>query len=223
MESGMVVDPADVFDPSLTVEKLMTLDRFAEKSATNLHDRIKAARARPLGRILHGLGIRHVGDSTADDLARWLRARLGPSASLAAVFDALRAATVEDLQAIDGVGDVVADAIREYFAKPDERPFLDKLVAYGVSPVMPEPLPERASGPFAGTTVVFTGTLVNRTRDEAEAMVRAAGGKTSDSISKKTDLLVAGTKSGSKLEKARQLGINVVDEAGFEALIGLRS
>jgi len=219
MAAGSLTDPGDIFSPDLTVEKLKTIERFADKSATNLYERIQEAKKRPLGRILYALGIRHVGDSTADDLARWLAGRLGPDATLAQVFDALRAASLDELQAIEGVGAVVADAIRQHVGSDEERTLMDKLVRYGVTPIMPAARPRAQAGPFAGKTVVFTGTLERRTREEAEELVRGLGGKTAGSVSAKTDLLVAGPKAGSKLDRARQLGIKVVDEAGFDQLL----
>jgi len=220
LERGLVSDPADLM--FLTVEQLVTLDRYAEKSATNLFEQIQRAKHRPLGRILLALGIRHVGDSTADDVARWLAGRLPADASLGDVIETLRAATTEDLQAIDGVGAVVAGSLRDFFSRPEEREFLDKLARAGIRPVFPKARPGPSGGPLAGKTVVFTGTLERRTREDAEKLVRSLGGKTASSVSAKTDLLVAGPKAGSKLDRARQLGVNVVDEAGFEDLLGDR-
>src|SRR5687768_6955728 len=219
LERGMVADPADLM--FLTVEQLVTLDRYAEKSATNLFEQIQRAKRRPLGRILLALGIRHVGDSTADDVARWLAERLGPDASMGDVIETLRGATVEELQSIEGVGAVVAGSIKEFFSRPEEREFLDKLARADIQPVFPKARPAPA-GPFAGKTVVFTGTLERRSREEAEELVRSLGGKTAGSVSAKTDLLVAGPKAGSKLARASQLGVKVVDEAGFEGLLADR-
>jgi len=217
MEIGLVRDPADIFD--LTVEKLLTVERFAEKSATNIYERIQAAKVRPLSRILLALGIRHVGDSTADDLARWLAARLPKNADLAAVFDVLRNVSVDELQSIEGIGGVVAESIKEYFSRSDEQEFLDKLVRAEIAPVMPAPRPAAVAGPFAGKTVVFTGTLERRSREDAEALVRSLGGKITGSVSAKTDLLVAGPGAGSKLEKANKIGVRVVDEKTFEGML----
>ncbi|MDQ3097285.1 MAG: NAD-dependent DNA ligase LigA, partial [Chloroflexota bacterium] len=219
LERGLIRDPADLF--FLTVEQLVTLDRYAEKSATNLYEQIQRAKTRPLGRVLYALGIRHVGDSTADDVARWLAGRLPPGSSMGDVVEALRLATAEDLQAIEGVGAVVAGSLRDFFSRPEESEFLAKLVTAGLAPQFPQPLPA-ASGPFAGKTVVFTGTLERRSREEAEGLVRTLGGKTAGSVSAKTDLLVAGPKAGSKLARATQLGVKVVDEDGFDRLLGER-
>src|SRR3989441_4916903 len=216
-ERGLVRDPADLF--FITKEQLLDLDRFAEKSATNIYERIQSAKQRPLSRILLALGIRHVGDATADDLAQWLTRRLPKAADLGVIFDALRNTSVEDLQSIEGIGAVVAESIAEYFGSESERPFLDKLVRAGIRPVLPRPRPATSEGPFAGKTVVFTGTLERRSREEAEGLVRSLGGKTTASVSAKTDLLVAGPGAGSKLEKAKSLGVKVVDEETFDGML----
>jgi len=216
-EKGLVSDPADLF--FLKKEQLVELDRFAEKSASNIYERIQAAKRRPLSRILLALGIRHVGDTTADDLAHWLADRLSKDADLGAVLEILRSVSVEELQSIEGIGGVVADSIKEYFSRPEEQEFLDKLVRAGIVPVMPTPRPATAAGPFAGKTVVFTGTLERRSREDAEALVRSLGGKITGSVSPKTDLLVAGPGAGSKLEKANKIGVRVVDEETFEGML----
>src|SRR2546427_814405 len=215
-ERELVSDPADLF--FLKKEDLLGLDHFAEKSATNIYERIQAAKNRPLARILLALGIRHVGETTADDLAHWLASRLPNGADLGTVFDTLRASSAEDLQFIDGVGAVVAESIQEYFSRPDERAFLDKLVRAGIRPAMPEPR-RVAGGKFAGKSVVVTGTLERRSREDAEAIVRSLGGKATGSVSAKTDLVVAGPGAGSKLEKAKALGVKVVDEETFESML----
>src|SRR5438445_2363141 len=114
-ERGLVRDPADLFFN--TKEQLLDLDRFAEKSATNIYERIQSAKQRPLSRILLALGIRHVGDSTADDLAHWLAARVPKDADLGVIFDTLRNASVEELQSIEGIGAVIAESVAEYFTR----------------------------------------------------------------------------------------------------------
>ncbi len=220
-EKGLVSDPADLF--SLTMADLLGLERFAEKSAQNLYERIGAAKERPLGRILYALGIPQVGETTSEDLARWLADELGPAADLRTVLARLRAASEEELQGIEGIGPVVAKAIVSYFADDEERAFLDKLAATGIRPVMPERKGAPSENPFSGKTVVFTGTLERRSREDAEDRVRELGGKPSASVSKKTDLVVAGPGAGSKLEKAQQLGIKVIDESEFDRLVGVHT
>jgi DNA ligase (NAD+) len=214
---GLVTDPADIF--FLTKDQLLALDRFAEKSATNIYDRIQSAKRRPLARIINALGIPQVGWTTSEDLAHWAAAKLPERATLAHVFDLLRSATAEDLQAIPGVGAKVADAIRGYLGDEAEIALMDKLVKASVVPVLPEIRAEPPAGPLAGKTIVFTGTLVRRSREDAEALARALGAKPSGSVSARTDLLVAGPRAGTKLEKAKQLGVKVVDEEEFEAML----
>ena len=217
-EKGLVTNPADVF--FLTKEQLLELDRFAEKSATNIYERIQNARRRPLARMLNALGVPHVGWTTAEDLAHWLVERLPKDPSFGDVVRVLRATTADELQQISGIGEVVARAISENFQRPEEQWFLERLAEADLHPILPTPRPvAAASGPFAGKTVVFTGTLERRSREEAEAIVRSLGGKTTSSVSAKTDLLVAGPGAGSKLEKAHQLGVKVVDEATFDAML----
>ena len=215
-ERGLANDPADVF--RLTREDLEQLERFAEKSAQNLYERIQAAKRRPLSRILYALGIRHVGETTAEDLARWIAERLDGKGLLADAWRTIREATPEDLTAIEGIGTIIARSVHAYFHDPAEQAFLDKLAAAGIQPEFPAPRPA-AGTPFAGKTIVFTGTLQRRTREDAEALVKRLGGKRSASVSRKTDLVVAGAGAGSKLEKARELGVKVIGEDEFERLL----
>ena len=214
---GLVTDPADIF--FLTKEQILALDRFAEKSATNIYDRIQSARRRPLARIINALGIPQVGWSTSEDLAQWAASKLPGDATLAQVFDLLRSASAEDLQSISGVGAKVADAIRGYLADESEIVLMDKLVKASVVPVLPAARAEAPVGPLAGKTIVFTGTLERRSREDAETLARTLGAKPSGSVSAKTDLLVAGPGAGTKLERAKQLGVKVVDEEEFEAML----
>ncbi|HET8568860.1 MAG TPA: NAD-dependent DNA ligase LigA [Candidatus Limnocylindria bacterium] len=216
-ERGLVRTPADVF--FLKKEQLLQLDRFAEKSATNIAERIERARRRPLARMLNALGIPQVGETTAEELARWLAPRLGTEPTFGDVLRVLRAASAEELQAVPGIGEVVASAIVEHLSDPAEQPFLDRLAEADLRPIPPATREAPEAGPFAGKTVVFTGTLERRSREEAEALVRSLGGKTAGSVSARTDLVVAGAKAGTKLEKARALGVKVVDEAGFDDLL----
>ncbi len=217
LERGRVQDPADVF--FLTKEHILDLDRFAEKSATNIFERIQAARSRPLARVINALGMPHVGESTSEDLAHWLAPRLPSDPTFADVLRALQAASIEDLQAIPGVGEVVARGIYEHVHDPSEQRGLERLAAAGVRVIAPAPRPADAKGPFAGKTMVFTGTLEHRSREEAEVLARSLGAKVTGSVSAKTDLVIAGAAAGSKLEKARQLGVKVVDEDGFDAML----
>jgi DNA ligase (NAD+) len=146
--------------------------------------------------------------------------KLPPEPSFGDVLRVLRDTSAEELQQIDGIGAVVARSISEHFARPEEQRFLERLGEADLRPIIPKARAAApAGGPFAGKTVVFTGTLASRSREEAEALVRSLGGKTTGSVSAKTDLLVAGPGAGSKLDKARQLGVKVVDEATFDAML----
>jgi DNA ligase (NAD+) len=236
LERGLVKRRSDFF--RLSIEDLEGLDRFARKSAENLHGRIQRARVgRPLARVLNGLGMPQVGESTAIDLARWLATRTRPDdypppsgdrvpdpwfAAVAA--DLRRVATNEPdlLTEVEGIGPLVAAAIGRYFADPATADALDELVEAGVVPERPSVPPAGAAaeaGPLAGKTVVVTGTLEGFDRASAEEAIRAAGGKAAGSVSRKTDYLVAGESAGSKLAKAQELGVQILDEEGFRRLL----
>ena len=238
LERGMIASRADFF--RLTVEDLESLDRFAHKSAENLHDRIERARVgRPLARVLNGLGIPQVGESTAIDLARWLATRVrpdaypgpdprpdaGPDPWFAAVEAELRRVATEApdmLTEVEGIGPLVAAAVGRYFADPATEGVLRELVEAGVvpdRPSVPPPGGDVPAGPLAGKSVVVTGTLEGFSRPEAEEAIRAAGGKPAGSVSKKTDYVVAGEAAGSKLAKAQELGIPILDAAAFRRLL----
>ncbi len=238
LERGMVKRRSDFF--RLSIEDLEGLDRFARKSAENLYNRIQRARTgRPLARVLNGLGMPQVGESTAIDLARWLATRTrpdaypnpdprqdaGPDPWFKAVATDLRTVAQtapETLTEVEGIGPLVAAAIGRYFADPATADVLDELVEAGLVPERPSVPPPGATetgGPLAGKTVVVTGTLEGFGRTEAEEAIRAAGGKPAGSVSKKTDYLVAGKSAGSKLAKAQELGVPVLDEAGFRQLL----
>jgi DNA ligase (NAD+) len=237
LERGLVKRRSDFF--ALTIEQLEGLDRFARKSAENLHGRIQRARVgRPLARILNGLGMPQVGESTAVDLARWLSTRTRPDdyppsagttvpdpwfAAVAADLRMVATEAPEALTEVEGIGPTVAAAIGRYFADPATAAALDELVAAGVvhgRPSLPPPGEDAAvAGTLAGKTLVVTGTLEGFGRAEAEEAIRAAGGKPAGSVSTKTDYLIAGESAGSKLAKAQSLGVPVVDEAGFRRLL----
>ena len=204
--TGIVRDYADLY--RLSVGDLVPLERMGEKSAENLVTAIAESRTRGLARVLNGLGIRHVGPRVATILTD----RFGSIARLAA-------ATVDDLAAVDEIGPVIAATVHEWLASDDGRGVIDGLASAGVLLEAPQGTAPAADGPLVGKTLVVTGTLDRSSRDEAEARIRAAGGRASSSVSKKTDWLVAGRDAGSKLEKAKKLGVKVVDELGFEKLL----
>ena len=205
VEAGMVRDAADIF--TLTAEQLVTLERFAKKSADNLVAAISDARTRPLSRLVYALGIRHVGVSTAQLLARHF-----------GTIDALANASSEEMAEIHGVGEVVAEAVAEYFADPAACDLVERLRSLGVR--MDEPRKAASGGALRGLTVVITGTLPTLKRSEATALVEANGGKVTSSVSKATSFVVAGDEAGGKLEKAQALGIEVIDEAELLRRVG---
>jgi DNA ligase (NAD+) len=226
IERELVRRPADFF--RLDVETLEGLERLGRKSAENLHAAIAEARRRPLARILNGLGIRHVGEQTAIDLAAWLTRETPRSEGeseadwTGRVADRLREASVEELTQVFGIGKVVAEGIALYFSDEHTRDTLHDLLDAGVVAEAPEAgaaPAEPGEGLLAGKTVVVTGTLPGFSRQEAEAAIRAAGGHATGSVSKQTDYLVAGDKAGSKLAKAEQLGVPVLDEDAFRRLL----
>jgi len=235
LERGMVHSRADFF--RLTAEDLETLDRYAKKSAENLAGRIARARVgRPLGRILNGLGMPQVGWQTAIDLADWLALRVRPDEYpppdgdvvpdpwFAAVEAELRRIGTEEpdtFTGVPGIGPTVAAALGRWFEDEATRDVLRELVEVGVVPERPlvRPAGEGSNGPLAGKTLVVTGTLEGFTRPEAEEAIRAAGGKPAGSVSKKTDYVVAGESAGSKLAKAQELGVPVLDEEGFRRVL----
>jgi DNA ligase (NAD+) len=201
--NGLIRDPADLF--FLTKEQLLGLERMAEKSASNLLTAISRAKKPPLDRLIFALGIRHVGEQTAKRLAQTY-----------GTLDALTAATAEELQTIRDIGPEVASSIADFFREPANLRVIEKLRSGGVTPGEMERI---QAAPLAGKTFVFTGTLARMGRSEAKALVESLGGTVAGSVTKTTDYLVAGEAAGSKMEKARQAGIAILDEEAFFALI----
>ena len=198
LDAGLIRDVADLY--GLEVDRLVQLDRFAEQSATQLVAAIAASRTRPLSLVLFGLGIRHVGKTVAQLLAR----RFG-------TMTALAAATLAEVEAVPGVGPTIAAAVVEFFETPASRTLVERLAAAGLT--LAEPRAVAADGPLAGKAYVLTGTLPTLSRQAATDLIEQAGGRVTGSVSKKTDAVVAGDDAGSKLEKARGLGIEIIDEA----------
>jgi DNA ligase (NAD+) len=192
----------------LGVAKLAALDRMADKSAQNLVEALEKSKQTTLPRFLFGLGIRHVGEATAKDLARHF-------GSLDRIMDA----RVEELLEVNDVGPVVAQSIRTFFDQPHNREVVEQLRAAGVHWPEGEGTASDAPRLLLGKTLVLTGTLPTLSRDEAKEMIEAAGGKVAGSVSKKTHYVVAGAEAGSKLAKAEELGVPVLDEAGLKALL----
>ncbi|OZA30607.1 MAG: DNA ligase (NAD(+)) LigA [Hydrogenophilales bacterium 17-61-9] len=205
VERGLVHTPADVY--GLTLETLSGLERMAGKSAANLLAAIETSKATTLARFIFALGIRNVGETTAKDLARHFGS-----------LDRLVAATETDLLAVCDVGPIVAQSIMQFFGEPHNLEVVAKLRAAGVH--WPESTGlQQSAGILAGKTLVLTGSLPTLTRDAAKEKIEAAGGKVAGSVSKKTDYVVAGEEAGSKLAKARELGVPILDETGLLALL----
>ncbi|MBX3685204.1 MAG: NAD-dependent DNA ligase LigA [Rhodocyclaceae bacterium] len=205
VDNAIVKTPADLY--KLGVLALANLERMGEKSASKLLAAIAASRETTLARFIYALGIRNVGETTAKDLARSFGS-----------LDPIVRADREALMRVPDVGPVVADSIVQFFAEPHNVEVIEQLRAAGVH--WPEGPPQSPpSGPLAGKVVVLTGTLPTLGRDEAKAMIEGAGGKVAGSVSKRTNFVVAGAEAGSKLEKAKQLGLNILDEAGLKALL----
>ncbi len=203
--AGLVNDAGDIF--TLTAAQVAGLERFAERSAEQLIAAIDASRQQPLSRLLNAIGIRHVGAESAKLLARSFGS-----------MEALEAASVDELEALHGVGHTMAEAVHAFFHDPAAQALVAKLRAAGVR--MDEPKAVAADGVFKGMKIVLTGTLPTLSRGQATELVENAGGKVTSSVSKATDLVVAGEEAGSKLEKAQQLGVTVIDEAELLRRLG---
>ena len=197
LSAGKIKDIADLY--SLKVEDIEDLDRMGRKSAENLVSAIEASKSRGLERLLFALGIRQVGEVAAEEIA-------GKMLTL----DNLFAATFEDFASIKDIGTITATALVEFFADPSTRELCDRLVMLGIKT---DAVGEERGELFAGLTFVLTGTLPTMTRDEASALIKLNGGKVSGSVSKKTSFVLAGEEAGSKLTKAKELGIRIIDEA----------
>ena len=192
----------------LTVEQLVELDGFQERSAENVIASIARSKERPFGRVLFGLGIPHVGAVTAEAIAQHFR-------SLAA----LRAAGADEIAEVEGVGPIVAESLAEWLEFPGNSELLDDLAAAGLTLEVAGDAPPPGEGPLAGLTFVITGTLASASRDEAKASVVERGGKVTDSVSRRTSYVVAGSSPGSKLAKAVDLGVPVLDDEAFQRLL----
>ena len=205
VDANIIRTLPDLYKLGLTA--LANLDRMADKSATNLLQAIQASKQTTLPRFVFGLGIRHVGEATAKELARHF-----------GKLDAIMDASEEQLLTVSDVGPIVAKSLRTFFDQPHNREVVEQLRACGVTWEEGEPA-EVTPKPLSGKTFVITGTLPTLSRDKAKDMLEAAGAKVAGSVSKKTDYLLAGTEAGSKLDKARELGVAVIDEADLMLLL----
>jgi DNA ligase (NAD+) len=207
LDEGLIKDVADIYD--LTAERLVSLDRFGEISARNLLMAINASRERPFKRVLFALGLPGVGFVTAEALAEHFGS-----------IDALRRASPEEIEEVEGVGPIMAVQINESLADDATWALVEKLRTKGLRLEADASERRQEGGPLEGKTVVLTGALPELTREEAAALVKSAGGKVTSSVSKKTDYVVAGESPGSKLAKAEKFGTEILDEAGLRRLVG---
>jgi DNA ligase (NAD+) len=207
VNSGLVHDMADLY--TLGREDLLKLEGFADKKADNLLTAIDVSRGRPLARLINALGIPGVGEVMAADLARYY-----PD------LDTLSHASLEDLQTIEGIGPNIAQSIVDWFTRPTNKQVLDKLYKVGVWPrAEVKPQIAKVVQPLAGLIFVVTGTLIGFSRDEVKEYIETYGGKVTDLVSKKTNFLILGENPGSKLNKARELGIPILDESALRKLV----
>jgi DNA ligase (NAD+) len=205
LQTGLIRDVADLY--GLDVEQLVKLERFAKQSATQLVAAIAASKERPLSLLLFGLGIRHVGSTVAQLLAR----RFG-------TMDALMTATEAEINDVPGIGGAIAEAVAHFFGERRNRTLIERLRNAGLN--FTEPAAVKQGGALAGKTYVLTGTLPTLSRGEATALIERAGGRVSGSVSKKTDAVVAGVEAGGKLDKAKALGVEIIDEAELLRRVG---
>ena len=204
LEADLIRTPADLY--RLTEDKLLSLERFGKKSAANLLQALQKSKETTLARFIYALGIRHVGESTARDLASHFRS-----------LQSIREADAPSLLAVNDVGDVIAQSIIHFFEEPHNGNVIDELIELGVHWPTPEAVAQNAA--VSGKTFVLTGTLPSMSREEAKALLLAQGAKVASSVSKKTDYVVAGSEAGSKLEKAQALGVMVIDQAQMLELL----
>jgi DNA ligase (NAD+) len=205
VERGLVKDVADLY--TLDAAVFEGMEGFGEKKISNLLTAIAESKNRPLARLITGLGIRFVGEVAALALA-----------SAFGSLDALASATAEQIVAIDGIGPAVANSVAQFFGLPANQALVQKLKDVGVQPTG-QPAAARAGDGLSGRTFVITGSLPNLTREQAEALIKSHGGKVTGSVTKKTSYLLAGEAAGSKLAKAAELKVPILDEAGLLALI----
>jgi len=198
LEQGLIHDPGDLY--ALTREQLLELEGYADKGTDALIAAIAASKSQPLQRLLNALGIRHVGAIAAQLLAQHF-----------GTLDAIMAASADDILNVRGIGSTIANGVVAYFSDPGGKRLIEKLRSHGVN--FREPRAVVAGGPLSGKTLVITGTLPTLSRSKATATIEAAGGRVMGSVSKSTDFLVAGEEAGSKLEKAKTLGVEIIDEA----------
>ncbi|HSB27825.1 MAG TPA: helix-hairpin-helix domain-containing protein, partial [Pyrinomonadaceae bacterium] len=206
VEANLVKDVGDLY--GLTLEQVAGIPRMAKKSASNLLEQIEASKSRDLGNLIYALGIRHVGERTANILAQHFGS-----------LSALANSTTEELDDIPEIGLTVAESVRDWFDDDGNRQLCDRLRAAGVKTELDKKSGEELDERFIGKQFVLTGKMESYTRDEARALIEARGGRVNSSVSKKTDFVIAGEDAGSKLDKATELGVTVLDEEAFNRMV----
>ena len=207
LSAGLIRDASDLY--YLEEADFLTLDQIKEKSAHNYYQAIQDSKSRSLDQLLFGLGVRHVGSKAARLIAQTFQ-----------TMEGIQAASAEAIAAIDGIGAIISQSLVDYLDDEDNQALIQRLQAAGVNMTYQGPMPldqDQAASPWAGKTVVLTGTMTQYTRKEAQQLLEAAGAKVTGSVSKNTDIVVAGDQAGSKLTKAQDLGIEILDEAAFLA------
>lgn len=202
-DEGLISDAADLF--TLTEGDINTLERFGEKSAENIIKSIAEHRRIPLARFIYALGISNVGEQTSEDIADHFRA-----------LDKIQSASVDEINSIENIGPIVSQSVHEWFSHKENQKFVNKLLANGVEIINPE---KKSAGKFSGKTFVITGTLNSMSRDEAKQKIKSLGGKVAESVSRKTDYVVVGEDPGSKYEKAKTLGVVILNEREFMSML----
>jgi DNA ligase (NAD+) len=206
VDKELIGDIADLY--TISSHDLLELEGFGEKKAENIISAIDASRSESLARVINALGIRNVGETVASDLARAFQN-----------LEALKSADIAQLEDLEGIGPKVAGTIVDWMSQSSNRNILAKLKAAGVWPEMISAQKQEGAQSLAGRTFVITGTLASYTRQEAKALIERHGGKVTGSVSRKTDYVLAGDNAGSKLQRAEELDVTILDEAGLQRLI----
>ncbi|HQY89761.1 MAG TPA: helix-hairpin-helix domain-containing protein, partial [Tepidisphaeraceae bacterium] len=210
VDTGLVKTFADLY--KLKREQLLTLDRMGEKSADYLLEQIDLSKTRSLDRLLAGIGVHHIGNSVSELLAKQYGS-----------FEKMADASVEEIDSIEGIGEVIAHSVYDFFHSKTGKQIIESLREVGVDPKFEVVEKDASEQTLAGLTIVVTGTLEHFDRHTIESTIKEFGGKSSGSVSKKTSFVLAGANAGSKLDKAKELGVKVIDEAAFVKMLPARA
>ncbi|HCN36431.1 MAG TPA: DNA ligase, partial [Bacteroidetes bacterium] len=208
IKEGFIKNYTDIYNLHELKDKIISLERFGEKSAENILNGIELSKQKPFDKVLFALGIRHIGERTAKILSKHFKN-----------IDNIINASLEDLNAVREIGPKIAVSIKDFFGKKDNLNIIDKLKSAGLKFEIEQQLNKKTNPNFENKTFVLTGTLPTYSRDEASKIIEDLGGKTSSSVSKKTDYVLAGEDAGSKLDKAKSLGVKVISEDEFKSML----